>query len=68
MLQADFQSILKPLDEQCREKIKQMKAKPKGKLPHREKINLNLPSGWCLQRTFAHGDVLDLIKMYHGKN
>ena len=32
MLYADFESILKPVDEQYREKMNQMKAERKGKI------------------------------------
>ena len=37
MLDADFESILKPADEKYIEKINQMKTKQKGKTPCTEK-------------------------------
>ena len=58
MLDADFESILKPADEKYIEKINQMKTKQKGKIPCTEKINTHLPSELCVQNTLAYGDVL----------
>ena len=37
MLYADFESILKPVDERYREKMNRMKAGRKGKVPYTEK-------------------------------
>ena len=45
MLYADFESILKPVDERYREKINKMKAERKGKTPYTENINTHVPSG-----------------------
>ena len=45
MLYADFESILKPVDERYREKINKMKAERKGKTPYTEKKNTHVPSG-----------------------
>ena len=58
MLDADFESILKPADEKYIEKINQMKTKQKGKTPCTEKINTHLPSDLCVQNTLTYGDVL----------
>ena len=38
MLYADFESILKPVDEQYKDKMNTMKAGRKGKAPYTEKI------------------------------
>ena len=68
MLYADFESILKPVDERYRDKMNTMKAERKGKAPYTEKIDTHVPSGWCVHRTFAYGDVPDPLKMYRGKD
>ena len=68
MLYADFENILKPVDERYREKMNTMKAERKCKAPYTEKINTHVPSGWCVHSTFAYGDVSDPLKMYRGKD
>ena len=68
MLYADFESILKPVDEGCRNKMNTMKTERKGKASYTEKINTHVPSGWCLHSTFAYGDVPDPLKMYRGED
>ena len=68
MLYADFESILKPVDERYRNKMNTMKTEKKGKASFTEKINTHVPSGWCVHSTFAHGDVTDCLKMYRGKD
>ena len=68
MLYADFESILKPVDERYKEKMNTMKAERKGKAPYTEKINTHVLSGWCVYSTFAYGDVPNLLKMYRGKD
>ena len=45
MLYADFESILKPVDEKYREKMNQMKIERKDKKPYTEKINTYVSSG-----------------------
>ena len=68
MLYADFESILKPVDEQYRGKLNTMKAGRKGKAPYTEKISNHILSGWCVHSTFGYGDVPDPFKMYLGKD
>ena len=68
MLYADFESILKPVDEPYRNRMNTMKTEKKGKASFTEKINTHVPSGWCVHSTFAHGDVTDCLKMYRGKD
>ena len=68
MLYAEFESILKPVDERYKDKMNTMKAERKGKAPYTEKIDTHVPSGWCVHRTFAYGDVPDPLKMYRGKD
>ena len=68
MLYADFERILKPIDEEYREKMNKMKAERKGEAPYTEKINTHVTSGWCVHSTFAYGDVPDPLKMYRGKD
>ena len=61
---ADFESILKPVDEGYRDKMNTMKTERKGKAPYTEKINTHVPSGWCVHSTFAYGNVSDPLKIY----
>ena len=68
MLYADFESILKPVDERYRDSTNTMKTEKKGKAPYTEKINTHVPSGWCVHSTLAYGDVPDHLKMYRGKD
>ena len=68
MLYANFQSILKPVDKRCRDRMNTMKTERKGKAPYTEKINTHVPSGWCVHSTFAHGDVPDPLRMYRVKD
>ena len=68
ILCADFESIVKPVDERYREKMNRIKAGRKGKAPYTKKIRTHVPSGWCIHSTFAYGDVSDPLKMYQGKD
>ena len=68
MLYADFESILKPFDERYKDKMNTMKAGRKGKAPYTEKINTNVPSGWCVHGTFAYGDDSNRLKVYRSKD
>ena len=68
MLHADFENILKPVDERYRDKMNRMKAGKKGEAPCTEKINKHVPSGWCVHSTFAYGDIPNPLKMYRGKD
>ena len=43
MLYADFESILKPVDERYKDKMNRMKAERKGKAPYTEKISTHIP-------------------------
>ena len=45
MLYADFESILKPVNDRYRDRMNTMKAERKGKAPYTEKINTYVPSG-----------------------
>ena len=45
ILYADFESIVKPVDERYKEKMNRMKAGRNGKAPYTEKINTHVPSG-----------------------
>ena len=67
MLYADFESILKAVNERYRDKINKVKAERKGKASYSEKINTHVLSGWCVHSTFGYGDVPDPSKMYRGK-
>ena len=68
MLYADFESILKPVDEWYRDKMNRMKAGKNGKAPYTDKINTHVPSGSCVHSTFAHGDVPNPLNMHQGKD
>ena len=67
MLYADFESVLKPVDERYGDRTNTMKTERKGNAPFTEKINTHVPSGWWVHSTFAYGDVPDPLKMYRGK-
>ena len=68
MLYADFEIILKSVDERYKVKMNRMKTGRKGKASYTEKIKTHVPSRWCVQNTFAYGDVLNPLKMYRGKD
>ena len=68
MLYAYSESILKPVSERYRERMNTIKSERKGKAPYMEKINMHVPSGWCVHSTFAYGDVPNPLKMYRGKD
>ena len=68
MLYADFESILKPVDERYKEKMNRTWAGRKGKASYTEKINTDVPSEWCVHSNFAYGDVPNLLKMYRVKD
>ena len=56
----------KPVDEQYREKMNQMKQK--GKILYTGKINTYILSGWWVHSKFVSGKVLDPLKMYHDRD
>ena len=68
MLYADFESILKPLDERYKDKMNQLKTEREGKASYTEKLNTHVPSGWCVYSKFAYGDVPDPMTDYRGKD
>ena len=63
MLHADYDSIVKLIDEQYSEKMNQMKAKRKSKIPYTGKISTHVPSGWCAHSTFSYRDPSDSLKI-----
>ena len=68
MLYADFESILKLVDERYRDKMNRMKTGRKCKASYIEKINRHVSSRWCVHNTFAYGDVPDPFKMYRDQD
>ena len=64
MLYADFESILKPMNERHKAKMSCMKAERKGKTSFMDKVNTDMPSGWCVYSKFAYGDIPDPLKLY----
>ena len=64
MLYADFESILKPVDECYRDRMNTVKTERKDMTSYTEKINTHVPPGWCVDTTFAYGDIPDPLKMY----
>ena len=68
MLYAEFESVLKPVDERYKDKMNTMKAERKGKASYMEKKITHTPSGWCIHNTFGYGDVPDPLKIYRGKD
>ena len=67
MLYADFESILKPVDERCKDEMNRMKTEREDKASYTERINTHVPSGWYVHSKFAYGDVPDPMKAYSGK-
>ena len=77
---ADFESILKPMDERYKEKMKAKRAKRAKRAEQRkqagksyiksytEHINQHVPSGFAVFSKFAYGDVPDPLKIYRGKD
>ena len=45
MLYVDFENILEPLDDQCREKLNRLNAEQKCETPYTEKFNTDIPFG-----------------------
>ena len=74
MLYADFESILKPVDEWYMDKMNTMKTERKGKASYTEKINTHVPCVHStfaygeVHSTFAYGEVPDLLKIYRSKD
>ena len=68
MLYADFESILKPVDERYRDKMNRLKAEREGKASYTEKLNTHVPSGWSVYSKFAYGDVPDPMTDYRGED
>ena len=64
---ADFESILKPMDERYKDRMNQLKAKRTGG-SYTECINRHVPSGWCVYSKFAYGEIQDPLKAYGGKD
>lgn len=48
--------------------MNQMKTKRKGEAPYTGKINTYVPPGMCVHSRFGYEDVLDPLKIYHGKD
>ena len=68
MLYADFESILKPVDERYRDKMNRLKAERESKASYTEKLNTHVPSGWSVYSKFAYGDVPDPMTDYRGED
>ena len=67
IMYADFESILKPMEERYKDKMNQLKSRRQGE-SYTERINQHVPSGWCVYSKFAYGDVPDPLKVYCGKD
>ena len=52
MLYAKFESILRQVDEQYREKMNQIKTEREVKTPYSEKTNMHIPSGLCVHSAY----------------
>ena len=68
MLYADFESILKPVEERYKDEMSRMKAERGVEASYTEKLNTHIPSGWCVYSKFAYGDVSDPMTDYRGKD
>ena len=55
---ADFESIIEP--------VRGPNLVPTG--PYTSEVTKHSPSGWCVYRKFAYGEVNDPLKLYRGKD
>ena len=70
MAYAVFETILKPVNQHYRPKVKKKKKKEsqhKCLAPYTEKINPNILPRWFVHSILADRDVLGPMEMYHGK-
>ena len=58
IMDADFESILEPMDHGCSDPTK----------PYTNEVNQHTPSGWCVYSKFAYGEVDNPLRLYRGKN
>ena len=59
IMYANFESILEPLDPVEPGSCSQ---------PYTNEVNQHMPSGWCVYRKFAYGDVDNPLRTYRGKD
>ena len=59
IMYADFESILEPMDPVELGSPSQ---------PYTNEVNQQMPSGWCVHRKFAYGDVDNALRTYRGKD
>ena len=58
IMYADFELILKPIQG----------PNPVSMGPYTSEVTKHSPSGWCVYRKFAYGEVKDPFKLYRGKD
>ena len=61
IMYADFESILEqmgPVDP----------GSPNPNQPYTNEVNQHMPSGWCVYSKFAYGDIVNLLRLYRGKD
>ena len=61
MMYADFQSILMSIQGPS-------PSAPDPDKPYTNEVNQYNPSGWCVYRKFAYGDIKDPLTIYRGKD
>ena len=61
IMYADFESILEPMDPV-------EPGSPNTSQPYTNEVNQHTPSGWCVYRKFAYGDVDNPLRTYRGKD
>ena len=57
VMYADFEAILKPIEGPS----------PDPDKPYTKEINQHIPSGFCVNSTFAYGKVENPLKLYRGE-
>ena len=58
IMYADFESILEPTKS----------PNPNPNRSYTNEVNQHTPSGWCVYSKFAYGDVINLLRLYRGKD
>ena len=59
MMYADFEAILEPIQER-------VPGDPNK--PYTSEVSRHIPSGWCIYRKFAYGEVESQLKLFRGKD
>ena len=69
-MHADFESILEPMIPQGPGLLSDPidSPNPNPNQPYTNQVNQHTPSGWCVYKKFAYGDIYDPLRLYRGKD